>query len=294
MVISIVIPIHNRLEVTKQGLTFLEKALSFRSLDSNKFNYEIIVVDDGSNDGSGDWIKQNCPNVNLITGDGNLWWSECINRGVKYALVNLNTDFVLLWNDDIIPDKTYFIELNKIINKIDDNTICGSLIYQGEKKNKIWFAGGVFNKWTGKKFMKNYIDNTTNNKLKCDWITGMGTLISNKIITKHKLNWDNNMFPQYYGDSDFTLRAKKKGVNILVDKRLIIYNRTEYTGNGKATNLKSFWSSITSIRSFLGFKYTHRFYLRHGVFPFFYLGLLKLYTIHFLSFINKYLRTLIR
>jgi GT2 family glycosyltransferase len=205
MIVSIIIPIYNRLEVTKQGLISLTKALDYDNLDSNKLNYEIVIVDDGSTDGSGDWIRLNYPKIHVLQGDGNLWWTGSINKGVRYAVDTFCVDYVLLWNDDVIAETNYFIELDEIISKNKHrNAIFGSLIIENTN-NKIWFSGGVFNKWTGKKFMKNQVISDKDNESPCDWLTGMGTLISVKVIQNHNLEWDHKNFPQYYGDSDFTL-----------------------------------------------------------------------------------------
>ena len=109
--ISIIIPIYNRIDITKQGLKSLNSSLYNCKPASNNFNFEIIVIDDGSTDGSGVWIKQNYPNIHLITGDGNLWWSGSINMGAKYAINTLSADYILLWNDDVITDEKYFSKL---------------------------------------------------------------------------------------------------------------------------------------------------------------------------------------
>jgi GT2 family glycosyltransferase len=290
MIVSIIIPIYNRLSITKQGLESLKQGLEFyKTNGSRKVAFNIVVIDDGSTDGSGEWIIQNYPYIHLLNGNGNLWWTGRVNMGVKYAVDSLDADYVLLWNDDVIAETNYFIELDEIINKNKrENAIFGSLIIENTN-NKIWFSGGVFNKWTGKKFMKNQVISNKYNDTPCDWLTGMGTLISVKVIQNHNLEWDHKNFPQYYGDSDFTLRAKAKGVYIAVKTKLILYNKTEHTGEWEAKSIKTYWNSITSIRSFLGVKYAHRFYRKHGVLPFVYIGFIKLYVIHTLSFIKKYL-----
>ena len=71
--ISIVIPVHNRREFTRQCLACLA-VQTYR-------NVQTIVVDDGSTDGTDIMISQEFPDVVVMRGDGNLWWTEATNWG---------------------------------------------------------------------------------------------------------------------------------------------------------------------------------------------------------------------
>ena len=55
MNVSIVIPTYNRLPILKKCLFALEN----QKLNTNISNYEVIVVDDGSTDGTTSWINKN-------------------------------------------------------------------------------------------------------------------------------------------------------------------------------------------------------------------------------------------
>ena len=63
----IVIPVHNRKHFTRDCLLSLRKQ-TFQ-------NFTIIVIDDGSSDGTGEMIQKEFPEVVLLHGDGNLWWT---------------------------------------------------------------------------------------------------------------------------------------------------------------------------------------------------------------------------
>lgn len=281
MVVSIVIPIYNRLEVTKQGLISLSKALSFCNLDSNKLNYEIVVVDDGSSDGSRDWIKQNYPKIHLLHGDGNLWWSGCINMGAKYAINKLCTDYVLLWNDDLFIDNNYFTILTAFLNQVHPvNYICGSRIHYESDKKKVWSVGGFFSKWTGEKYTIRNIEKTKG-ILECQWQPGMGTLVPRYVMVEKNIWWDEKRYPQYYGDSDFSLKCIENGIQVKTNLELLIFNRTELTGDTKNPSLDKFWNSLFSIKSFYELKRNFMFYTQHGVVPFVFYGMIKKYIYYF-------------
>jgi GT2 family glycosyltransferase len=280
--IAIIIPIYNRLEITKQGLISLTKALDYYNVDSTKFNYEIIIVDDGCTDGSGDWINLNYQKIHVLRGDGNLWWSGSINLGAKYAIDSLGVDYVLLWNDDLFLDKKYFSILSDFLKHNHPlNYICGSRICFESDKKKVWSVGGYFSKWTGEKYTIRNIKETKG-MLGCHWQPGMGTLVPRFVMDDKNIWWDDKKYPQYYGDSDFTLKCIESGIQVKTNLELLIFNRTELTGDTRNPSFSNFWDSLFSIKSFYELKRNFMFYTQHGVVPFVYYGMLKKYISYFL------------
>ena len=51
---------------------------------TNFKDFKVIIVDDGSTDGTSKMIKNDFPKVILIETEGNLWWSESTNLGIKH------------------------------------------------------------------------------------------------------------------------------------------------------------------------------------------------------------------
>ncbi|HZG23054.1 MAG TPA: glycosyltransferase, partial [Chitinophagaceae bacterium] len=92
--LAIVIAVHNRKNTTLQCLQQLARQ-TFQ-------DFSIIVVDDGSADGTSAAIRQFFPSVTVINGTGNWWWTRSVNEGIRYAL-DQHASHVLLLNDD-----TYF------------------------------------------------------------------------------------------------------------------------------------------------------------------------------------------
>ena len=279
--VSIIIPVHNRINITKQGLSSLTDSLNHCKGGCVNVKFEIIVVDDGSTDGSGDWIKRNYPFIHVVYGDGDLWWSGSVNRGVKYALDFLGTDYVLLWNDDLITDKEYFKILSEFLVQIDPvDYILGSRVCYESDKDRTWSVGGYFSKWTGEKFTIRNVKETKG-ILDCHWQPGMGTLVPKYVMIEKDIWWDEKRYPQYYGDSDFTLKCLEKGIQIKTNLELVIYNRTEYTGDRDNASFIDFVVSLFSIRSFYEIKRNLMFYTQHGFVPFVYYGMVKKYAYYF-------------
>lgn len=287
MRISIIIPIYNGLETTKICLKSLFFSLGQISdvVPANEF--DVVVVDDGSTDGSSEWIRANYPTVKILLGDGDLWWSGGINVGAKYAIEKLKSDFIALWNNDIYPEHNYFNNLIDNIESNKDKHIFGSLVYiQGT--DKIHSFGGYFNRRNGRRRAYTSFDANTLFK-EVDWLPGMGTIVKSEVVVKTGY-WDGNKFPQYMGDSDFILRAFNNGYKSYAFSNLVLHNNTDSTGIHSRKDLNSFIKSFYSRRSNYNIKDNFNFFMRHSKSPIALYGYLEKYGVYILSFVNSKLK----
>jgi GT2 family glycosyltransferase len=93
--IYILLPVHNRKDVT------LEFA---RCLSAQSFSdYKLVLIDDGSTDGTAEMVKQILPSTAVIEGNGEWWWAKCLQRGLDWLAENSVSDgsLVLFMNDDV-------------------------------------------------------------------------------------------------------------------------------------------------------------------------------------------------
>lgn len=283
--ITIIVPVFNGLEHTKKSMHSLFHLCRIEDLNS-RFN--VVVVDDGSQDNSYEWIRENYPQVLLLQGTGDLWWSGSINAGVEYALGDLNSDYIVWWNNDILPDEQYFRKLESILNNIPDKTIVGSKIFMDEKRSIIWSMGGIFNPRTGRKYMtaSGFADNGKYSEpVQADWLPGMGTITPRSVYDKIGL-LDQGRFPQYHGDSDFTLRAGSAGYSIKVFPELVIYNDTSHSGIRHNESFNRLILSMTSIKSNYNIKKDLLFYRKHVTSAYAYTTLIEKYFRYIGGFIK--------
>lgn len=228
--VAILIPVFNKLKLTIKCLESLIPLIDPEKLRS--YRAYIVVIDDGSSDGTADWISRNYPELILLKGDGNLWWSGGINMGVRYARDREGTSHVLLWNNDIEPDPLYFSRLDELIGGFSQDMIVGSKIYTLHPPEQVWAFGAVFNPRNGRKYMIGFEEADSeefSSVRQVDWLPGMGTLVPLGVIEDIGY-WDAENFPQYHGDSDYTYRAKLRGYKIMVYPQLKLWNDSLNTG----------------------------------------------------------------
>lgn len=266
--ISIIIPIHNRIKMTQEGLRYLDSSLQTYSFEGEKkLSFDVIVVDDGSSDGSSEWITTNFPEVHLLKGNGDLWWSGSVNFGVKHAIGILQSDYVLLWNDDTYCENDYFVNMEKHLQTgMFDNSILVSKILWENSRRRIFNFGCTFNSKTGKKELigANEYDNGQYEEiLKIDWSGGMGTLIPVSVI--HKIGYfDAVNFPQYFGDADYFLKAREANIQSYAIPNLVLYNRFNSSGIQVNGSFYLYFKSLFSIRSNNNIRTNILFYKRHS------------------------------
>ena len=118
--VSIIILNWNNYEDTKECLLSLDK-ITYP-------NYEVIVVDNGSIDGSTLKIQKEFPQHKYIYNNDNLGFTEGNNIGMEYAMKK-GTDFVLVLNNDITVENGFLESLVDIALKNPDAGIVGPAVY---------------------------------------------------------------------------------------------------------------------------------------------------------------------
>jgi len=110
--ISIIIPNWN-------GKSYLERCLN--SLKDQDFsNYEVIVVDNGSTDGSVEFIENFFPKARVVAFEENQGFSRAVNEGIRRA----KGKYVLLLNNDIEADPHLLRHLHEAISSSGDVDFC--------------------------------------------------------------------------------------------------------------------------------------------------------------------------
>jgi len=188
-------------------------------------NYEILIVDNGSTDGSQEVFKLKYPNIILIENQQNLGFAEGNNIGMRYALKR-GTDYILLLNNDTMVDKHFLDELIKWAEMDQKVGIAGPKIYFYHEPNKICSLGANINLWTGRilNIGHKQIDKDQFEDIKkVDYVPGAAILVKRKVIEKIGLLDKNYFF--YYEETDWCARAKKIGYSVIAVSESKIWHK---------------------------------------------------------------------
>lgn len=130
---SVIIPNWN-------GQEFLPDCLS--SLNQQLFeHFEVILVDNGSVDGSVEYVLKNYPEVRIIQLPENLGFAKAINGGVKAS----QADYVVFLNNDTKVDKDWLKNLVQMADKHPEVISVGSKILNFFQRDLIDGVGILIN-----------------------------------------------------------------------------------------------------------------------------------------------------
>lgn len=192
-------------------------------------NKKIIVVDNGSTDGSAATLKTQYPELILIENKINLGYAKGNNIGIKWAIQN-GGDYIWLLNNDTIVDSRALINLVQVAEENPSSGIVGSKIYQIGNQKRIWFAGATINwgKGLSSHLGINEIDMGQYNKVRVvDRVAGCSMLVKKKVCEEVGL-LDENYF-LYVEEVDWCVRARKHGFKILFVPTSIIFHKLSAT-----------------------------------------------------------------
>lgn len=239
--IYLVIPVFNRKHFTKECLLSLKRG-------TNQ-NYKVIVVDDGSTDGTADMLREEFPEVEVLFGDGNLFWTASVNMGIKHAL-QAGAEYVMTLNNDLEVAEDYIENTYKRMAE-KPNAILGALEMDAGTREPA-FGGEIVD------FKLNKVRHLLQELPKeqqvglhaVSQLPGRGLLIPRAVFEKIGL-LDQERFPHYVADYDFTHTALRNGFELYVNYDARLYTYPEESGerqNRQSKSLQNFYKHLFDIK----------------------------------------------
>ncbi len=233
--VSIVVPNWN-------GKKYLSDCL--RSLEKQTKEALIIVVDNGSTDGSVEYVRRTFPSVELLAFDDNAGFAGGVNRGIRYALKQ-GFEYVALFNNDAVTDKDW---LATLVDEAEANKKYGIVtgkLMRDDKKH-LDSTGEQYSTW-GMPFPRgrNEVDDNKYDKKEAVFGgTGGASLYSAKMLQQIGL-FDEDFFA-YFEDVDIAFRAQLAGWQVRYTPNAVAYHHI----GGTSSKLGSF-TRYHSIKNFI-------------------------------------------
>jgi len=219
--ITIIIPTHNRAQ------DVIELITSIKQSDYN--SYQIVVVDDASDDGTPSIINQTHQEVGVLTNLKNLGAAASKNIGIKKYL-NLS-DYLLFLDSDEIIEKDTITKLVEVLSRHSDKIAAVTpSVYYFEKPEKKQYGHVAVGLITGINYSKKDKHPSKPWSVKS---CGGNLLIKKEMIKKVGL-FDEN-FHVFYEDADYSLRIIKAGYKIFYVPQAKVYHKTPFYNKKQAT-----------------------------------------------------------
>ncbi|WP_395743750.1 glycosyltransferase family 2 protein [Prosthecobacter sp.] len=193
----IVIPVYNRKDLTLGCLDLLRWT-------RERADWRVIVVDDCSTDGTAEAIREQHPQVDLVQGSGDLFWTGAMRRGMERAL-DLHAEVIIWLNDDTCPDEASLLRISEVVKQQPDMVLASQAVVNGAvhcchslRRGPAPSSGGDFDV--------------------ADVLAGYQVAFSRELVEKIGLP-DDRRWPHYAGDSSYTHTAHKKGFKLRIDNR---------------------------------------------------------------------------
>ncbi len=209
----------------------------------------VIVVDNGSDDGSVERLRREVPSVEVIPNADNLGYAAGANQGISTAL-DQGATHVLVINNDAIGTCHFLERMLKVFDEHPSAGVVGCRIdYYG--KERIWYGGGYYNSWLGysRHLRMDEVEHGPELECEIDFVTGCVMLISADVLKK--VGSFDERFEIYAEDLDLCLRAKREGYEVWYVSSALCYHKVSSSTGVEGSNIMTPFRSYFYARNML-------------------------------------------
>ena len=216
--VYILLPVHNRRSVT----TRLVGALN----DQTKPDFRLVLIDDGSRDGTAEAVRSLRPETIVIQGEGNWWWAGCLDQACQWlAKQNVPPDTVVCIMNDDVEIAADFVE--QAVAELAENPGTLLLARQRDAATRQEFNGGGGVRVD----LDRLIFKGESNPAAINCLPTRGLFLRWGDLQRAG-GFRPRLFPHYLSDYEFTFRAHRRGLRLRVGETAAIYSLPNQSGWG--------------------------------------------------------------
>ena len=193
-------------------------------------NYQVIVVDNGSEGDDVGILRQKFGDyIHVIENDRNYGFALGNNIGMRYALVNLAPDYLLLLNNDTVVDRDFLTQLVRAAESDSGVGLLGPAVYDYHHPSAVRETGaGLWMSWwrgTQIPVMPDNINSERGHIREVDYVEGSCMMVRRELLEKVGM-LDEEYFA-YWEETDWCVRARNHGYKIYVTLASKIWHKPQ-------------------------------------------------------------------
>jgi GT2 family glycosyltransferase len=223
----------NQLRMTRECLT------SVTALDPPAEH--VLLVDNGSNDGTAEVVRAEFPGVEVLRLEKNLYFAGGVNEGIRHALAG-GARSVLVLNNDVVLERAALEKLRRALEADPRRAAVSPKIYYYDTPDVIWFAGGIVGRGLG--LIRHRGANVKDEKLHdapldVDYVSFAAALLSKEALEGVGLLDPD--YIMYVEDVDWCARARERGLVLAYEPSAKVWHHVSATSGGGLTPLKAYY-----------------------------------------------------
>jgi GT2 family glycosyltransferase len=201
--IGIIVACHNRIKLTSRWLQTLQQSLPIN------WSLTIIAIDDGSSDGTTEFLMKSPFVTQVVRGDGSWFWAKSMSIAEDILIANFPVDYILWANDDTAYFQNSLEYVDALLDKYPNTILVGQFTDKATKK----ISYGGMEKLGRHPFRYRMIE-TSEEGQRCDVFNGNFVLIPTNV--QRIIGQIDGDYAHGYADFDYAHRALANHVDIVI------------------------------------------------------------------------------
>lgn len=201
-------------------------------------NFKVVLVDNGSHDGSQAMVQKEFPQTHLIANPVGLGYAKATSQGMEW-LASQGAKYLFSTSNDVTFDPLILREMVSAIEVDARIGIVGSKVFFFDRPEVIWHAGAHIG-WHGHSYHYGWErrDHPRYDRSReCDFVTGCGYLVRADVAKELGFLKEDLVF--YFEDADFCYRARARGYRVIYAPKAHVWHKTSTTlGKNRGLQLR--------------------------------------------------------